>query len=60
MILLADGSKSKLPIFTIMSLKVGDKIIKNVIAAALPVGAQLLLGKSFLAPASSLGLSTTN
>src|SRR5438067_769893 len=47
-ILLADGSKSKLPVFRIRSLKVGDKTIKDVIATALPLGGQLLLGQSFL------------
>jgi clan AA aspartic protease (TIGR02281 family) len=47
-IILADGSKSKLPVFRIRSLKVGDKTVKNVIAAVLPAGGQLLLGQSFL------------
>jgi clan AA aspartic protease (TIGR02281 family) len=47
-ILLADGSKSKLPVFRIRSLKVGDKTIKDVIATVLPLGGQLLLGQSFL------------
>jgi predicted aspartyl protease len=57
-VILADGSKSKLPIFTIRSLKVGDKTINNVIAAVLPSGGQLLLGQSFFARFKSLGLST--
>ena len=55
-ILLADGSKSKLPVFRIRSLKVGDKIIKDVIAAVLPLGGQLLLGQSFLARFKSWSL----
>ncbi len=58
-ILLADGSKSKLPIFRIRSLKVGDKIIKNVIAAVLPLGGQLLLGQSFLARFKAWSLDNT-
>ena len=55
-ILLADGSKSKLPVFRIRSLKVGDKTIKNVIATVLPLGGQLLLGQSFLARFKSWSL----
>jgi clan AA aspartic protease (TIGR02281 family) len=55
-IVLADGSKSKLPVFRIRSLKVGDKTIKNVIAAVLPLGGQLLLGQSFLARFKSWSL----
>jgi len=58
-VVLADGSKSKLPIFTIRSLKVGDKTIKNVIAAVLPLGGQLLLGQSFLARFKSWSLDNT-
>jgi hypothetical protein len=58
-ILLADGSKSKLPIFRIRSLKVGDKIIKNVIATVLPLGGQLLLGQSFLARFKAWSLDNT-
>jgi clan AA aspartic protease (TIGR02281 family) len=58
-ILLADGSKSKLPVFRTRSLKVGDKTIKNVIAAVLPSGGQLLLGQSFLARFKSWSLDNT-
>jgi len=58
-VVLADGSKSKLPIFTIRSLKVGDKTITNVITAVLPVGGQLLLGQSFLARFKSWSLDNT-
>jgi hypothetical protein len=59
MVVLADGSKSKLPIFTIRSLKVGDQTIKNVIAAVLPLGGQLLLGQSFLARFKSWSFDNT-
>jgi len=58
-ILLADGSKSKLPVFRIRSLKVGDKTIKDVIATVLPSGGQLLLGQSFLARFKSWSLDNT-
>jgi clan AA aspartic protease (TIGR02281 family) len=58
-VVLADGSKSKLPILTIRSLKVGDKIVKNVITAVLPLGGQLLLGQSFLARFKSWSLDNT-
>ena len=36
-VVLADGSQSKLPTFTIRSLRVGDKIIENVNASVLPL-----------------------
>jgi len=58
-VVLADGSKSKLSVFTIRSLKVGDKTINNVIAAVLPFGGQLLLGQSFLARFKSWSLDNT-
>ena len=58
-VILADGSKSKLPIFTIRSLKVGDKTINNVIAAVLPSGGQLLLGQSFFARFKSWSLDNS-
>jgi clan AA aspartic protease (TIGR02281 family) len=47
-VVLADGSQSKLPTFTIRSLKVGDKVIENVRATVAPSQGQLLLGQSFL------------
>jgi predicted aspartyl protease len=58
-VVLADGSKSKLPTFTIRSLKVGDKIIENVNASVLPLEGQLLLGQSFLARFKSWSLDNT-
>lgn len=39
--------------------KVGDKIVKNVVAAVLPLGGQLLLGQSFLARFKSWSLDNT-
>jgi hypothetical protein len=58
-VVLADGSKSKLPIFMIRSLEVGDNTIKRVIAAVLPLGGQLLLGQSFLSRFKSWSLDNT-
>jgi predicted aspartyl protease len=58
-VVLADGSKSKLPTFTIRSLKVGDKIIENVNASVLPLEGQLLLGQSFLVRFKSWSLDNT-
>jgi predicted aspartyl protease len=58
-VVLADGSKSKLPTFTIRSLKVGDKIIENVNASVLPLEGQLLLGQSFLARFKSWSVDNT-
>ena len=58
-VVLADGSKSKLPTFTIRSLRVGDKIIENVNASVLPMEGQLLLGQSFLARFKSWSLDNT-
>jgi predicted aspartyl protease len=55
-VVLADGSQSKLPTFTIRSLKVGDKIIENVNASVLPLEGQLLLGQSFFARFKSWSL----
>ena len=58
-VVLADGSKSKLPTFMIRSLKVGDKIIENVNASVLPLEGQLLLGQSFFARFKSWSLDNT-
>jgi len=55
-VVLADGSQSKLPTFTIRSLRVGDKIIENVNASVLPLEGQLLLGQSFFARFKSWSL----
>jgi predicted aspartyl protease len=59
MVVLADGSKSKLPIFMIRSLKVGDTTIKHIVAAVLPLEGRLLLGQSFLARFKSWSLDNT-
>jgi predicted aspartyl protease len=58
-VVLADGTKSKLPTFTIRTLKVGDKTINNVTASVLPLEGQLLLGQSFLARFKSWSLDNT-
>ena len=58
-VVLADGSQSKLPTFTIRSLKVGDKVIENVNASVLPLEGQLLLGQSFLARFKSWSVDNT-
>jgi predicted aspartyl protease len=58
-VILADGSQSKLPTFTIRSLRVGDKIIENVNANVLPLEGQLLLGQSFFARFKSWSLDNT-
>lgn len=58
-VVLADGSQSKLPTFTIRSLRVGDKIIENVNANVLPLEGQLLLGQSFFVRFKSWSLDNT-
>ena len=58
-VVLADGSESNLPTFTIRSLRVGDKIIENVKASVLPLEGQLLLGQSFLTRFKSWSLDNT-
>jgi len=50
---LADGSKVPSQRFQIKSLKVGDKILENVMASIVPATAQILLGQSFLSRFSS-------
>ncbi len=45
---LADGSTLPSQQFTIRSLKVGDRILENVIGSIAPVSGSLLLGQSFL------------
>jgi len=45
---LADGSTMPSSTFRLRSLKVGDKIVENVIASMAPVKASPLLGQSFL------------
>ena len=58
-VVLADGSQTKLPSFTIRSLKLGDKIIEDVKATVLPLEGQLLLGQSFLTRFKSWSLDNT-
>jgi len=58
-VVLADGTQSKLPTFTIRSLKVGDKVIDNVVATVVPLEGQLLLGQSFLGRFKSWSLDNT-
>jgi clan AA aspartic protease (TIGR02281 family) len=58
-VVLADGTQSKLPTFTIRSLKVGDKVIENVVATVVPLEGQLLLGQSFLGRFKSWSLDNT-
>jgi predicted aspartyl protease len=45
---LADGSKLPSLTFRMRSLKVGDKVVENVIGSVAPAAGQLLLGQSFL------------
>jgi predicted aspartyl protease len=45
---LADGSTMPSQTFRIRSLKVGDRIVENVIGSIAPVAGNLLLGQSFL------------
>ena len=58
-VVLADGSTSKLPTFTIRSLRVGNKLVENVNASVLPFQGQLLLGQSFLGRFKSWSLDNT-
>jgi clan AA aspartic protease (TIGR02281 family) len=46
--ILADGSKLPSQTFRIKSLKVGNKLVENVIGSIAPVNGELLLGQSFL------------
>jgi predicted aspartyl protease len=45
---LADGSTVQSTTFRIRSLKVGDRVLENVIGGTTPVSGSLLLGQSFL------------
>ena len=45
---LADGSTLPSQQFTIRSLKVGDRVLENVMGSIAPVSGSLLLGQSFL------------
>ena len=46
--ILADGSKVKSKTFRIRQLKVGDRVIENVLGSISDVNGSLLLGQSFL------------
>jgi clan AA aspartic protease (TIGR02281 family) len=46
---MADGSTLPSQQFLIRSLKVGDKVLENVMGSIAPVAGSLLLGQSFLA-----------
>jgi predicted aspartyl protease len=56
---LADGSKSQSPTFTIRSLKVGDKVVENVRGSVTSAQGTLLLGQSFLERFKSWSLDNT-
>ena len=47
-VILADGSKRQVRVFTLRQLRVGDHIISNVVASVSPVRGDPLLGQSFL------------
>jgi TPR repeat protein len=57
---LADGSRSRSVMFTIRSLKVGDKVVENVKGSVAPSQGTLLLGQSFLERFKSWSINNTN
>ena len=57
---LADGSKSRSVMFTIRSLKVGDRVVENVKGSVAPAEGALLLGQSFLERFKSWSINNTN
>jgi clan AA aspartic protease (TIGR02281 family) len=57
---LADGSTVPSPVFTIRSLKVGDKVLENVRASVASINGSLLLGQSFLNRFSSWAVDNKN
>jgi aspartyl protease family protein len=58
---LADGSKHTARTFRIRSLKIGDRIVEDVMASVAPVNSTLLLlGQSFLGRFRSLSIDNTN
>jgi clan AA aspartic protease (TIGR02281 family) len=57
---LADGSVMPSPVFRIRSLKVGDKVLKNVRASVASVKGSLLLGQSFLNRFNSWSVDNKN
>jgi clan AA aspartic protease (TIGR02281 family) len=56
---LADGSKTKSTVFTIRSLKLGDRIVENVRGSVAPPQGSLLLGQSFLERFKSWSIDNT-
>ena len=57
--ILADGSKVPSQTFRIRSLKVGDKVLENVIGSIASVKGNLLLGQSFLSRFKSWSVDNT-
>ncbi len=57
--ILADGSKSQSPTFTIRSLSVGNTVVENVQASVMPSQGSLLLGQSFLERLKSWSIDNT-
>ena len=56
---LADGSKTKSTVFTIRSLKLGDRTVENVRGSVAPPQGSLLLGQSFLERFKSWSIDNT-
>jgi clan AA aspartic protease (TIGR02281 family) len=54
---LADGSTMPSQTFRLRSVKVGDKVVENVLASMAPVKGSLLLGQSFLSRFRSWSLN---
>ena len=57
---LADGSRSRSVMFTIRSLKVGDKVVENVKGSVASSQGTLLLGQSFLERFKSWSINNTS
>jgi clan AA aspartic protease (TIGR02281 family) len=57
---LADGSRSRSVTFTIRSLKVGGKVVENVVGSVAPAQGTLLLGQSFLERFKSWSINNTS
>jgi clan AA aspartic protease (TIGR02281 family) len=57
--ILADGSKVKSKTFRIRSLKVGDRVLDNVLGSVSSMNGSLLLGQSFLGRFKSWSIDNT-
>ena len=57
--ILADGSKVKSKTFRIRSLKVGDRVLENVLGSVASTNGSLLLGQSFLGRFKSWSIDNT-